>query len=106
MSRPTTGFAHDEQVNDKAAEYAIDDDGLVVAKVPGATGFFTQGDTVEEARQNLRDAIEGNVLLALQLGLSIPPIPGIAIREVPWQPNKHGKTQPTQRKPHSAQVAP
>ena len=86
----------------QGAEYAFDEDGVVVAKVPGAAGFFTQGATFEEARENLRDAIEGNVLLALQLGLPIPRISGVTIREVPWKRKKHGKTQPAQSKRHRA----
>lgn len=65
----------------KLAEYTSDADGLVVARVAGAAGFFSQGESVEEARENLRDAIEGNVLLALQLGLPIPAIAGIEITE-------------------------
>jgi hypothetical protein len=49
---------------------------MVIARVPQASGFFAQGDTFEEARANLRDVIEGNVLLALQLGLELPRIEG------------------------------
>ena len=53
------------------AEYEQDENGVVIARVPGASGFFSQGETFEEARDNLRDAIEGNLTLALQLGLSV-----------------------------------
>lgn len=63
------------------AEYERDENGVVVAQVPGASGFFAQGDSFEEARLNLHDAIEGNVLLALQLGLNIPVIAQVAIEE-------------------------
>lgn len=56
----------------RRAEYTSDADGCVVARVAGAAGFFSQGASFEEARENLRDAIEGNVLLALQLELPIP----------------------------------
>jgi predicted RNase H-like HicB family nuclease len=63
----------------KRAEYKRDENGIVVARVPGASGFFSQGTTVEEARESLRDAIEGNVLLALQLGLEIPQLEGVEI---------------------------
>lgn len=63
------------------AEYERDEDGIILAQVPGAAGFFAEGDTFEEARTNLRDAIEGNVMLALQLGWTIPLIEGIAIEE-------------------------
>lgn len=61
------------------AEYARDEDGIVVGTVPGAQGFFAQGRSFEEARENLRDVIEGNVRLALQLGLLIPPIAGFEV---------------------------
>jgi len=58
----------------KRAEYERDENGVVIATVPRASGFFAQGDSFEEARENLRDVIEGNVLLALQMGLEIPHI--------------------------------
>jgi predicted RNase H-like HicB family nuclease len=63
------------------AEYERDENGVIIAKVPGASGFFAQGDTFEEARENLRDVIEGNVLLALQLGMEIPVLEGVSIEE-------------------------
>jgi len=65
----------------KKAEYEKDENGIVIAKVPGASGFFAQGDTFEEARANLQEVIEGNVILALQLGLEIPQIEGVEIKE-------------------------
>jgi predicted RNase H-like HicB family nuclease len=65
----------------RQAEYDRDENEVIVALVPGASGFFAQGDNFEEARENLRDLIEGNVLLALQLGLEIPAIMGVTIEE-------------------------
>jgi predicted RNase H-like HicB family nuclease len=62
------------------AEYERDEDGVIVASVPGAVGFYSQGDSHEEARTNLMDAIEGNVLIALQMGWEIPNFPGVDIR--------------------------
>jgi predicted RNase H-like HicB family nuclease len=64
------------------AEYYRDENGVIVGKVPGSSGFFAQGDTFEEARVNLRDVIEGNVVLALQLGLPIPEIEGVKVTEL------------------------
>ena len=55
--------------------------GQAITRVPGASGFFAQGDSLEEARGNLRDAIEGNVILALQLGFEIPHLEGIEIKK-------------------------
>jgi predicted RNase H-like HicB family nuclease len=63
------------------AQYERDENGIVIATVPDASGFFAQGDSFEAARSNLRDVIEGNVLLALQLNLPIPPMPGVTIEE-------------------------
>ncbi len=68
----------------KLAEYEKDENGVVVASVPNASGFFSQGENFEEARVNLRDAIEGNLVVALQLGFEIPPIAGVDIKEVDY----------------------
>ena len=65
----------------RLAEYERDENGVIIARVPSAAGFFSQGDTFEEARENLQDAIEGNIMIALQLGLDIPQIEGITIEE-------------------------
>ena len=65
----------------KQAEYGRDEDGVVVAEVPGGMGFVAQGDSYEEARVNLEEAVEGNVLLALQLGWDVPPVAGVDIEE-------------------------
>ena len=63
------------------AEYHRDENGIVIGRVPGASGFFAQGGDFEEARAHLRDVIEGNVVLALQLGLPIPEIEGVRMTE-------------------------
>ena len=58
------------------AEYEPDDEvEVIVASVPGLPVAFTQADTIEEAREYLADAIEGNVLIDLQMGRDIPPVP-------------------------------
>ena len=72
-------IAHYVQAALKQAHYEVDENQVVIASVPGASGFFSQGDTFEEARENLRDAIEGNIVLALQLGLPIPPMTDVVI---------------------------
>ncbi len=68
----------------KQADYEKDENGVVIGKVPEASGFFAQGDTFEEARANLQDVIEGNVILALQLGLEIPKIEGVEMKEIDY----------------------
>jgi len=42
----------------KKAEYERDENGVGIVRVPGASGFFAQGDTFEEARANLQDVLE------------------------------------------------
>ena len=59
---------------------------IEIARVPEASGFFAQGDCFEEARENLRNAIEGTVTLALQLGFEISHLPGIEIEERTYFP--------------------
>jgi predicted RNase H-like HicB family nuclease len=66
----------------RRAIYHADENGVIIGKVPEAPGFFAEGATREEAEENLRDVIEGNILLALQLGFEIPKLPGIRIRYV------------------------
>jgi predicted RNase H-like HicB family nuclease len=65
----------------KMAEYEKNENGVVVASVPNISGFFSQGENFEEARNNLRDAIEGNLLVALQLGFEIPEISVVEISD-------------------------
>ncbi len=63
------------------AVYEPDEYGVIIARVPGMEGFFSQGETFEDARENLRDAIEGNLTLALQMGLPISSLDEVVIEE-------------------------
>ena len=60
-------------------EYERDEDGWIVACVPGIQGAFTQGETYEEARANLAEVIEGNVMIDLQMGWPVCEIPEVEI---------------------------
>ena len=70
------------------ADYYPDENGVIIGKVPEVHGFFAQGKSQKEAEENLRDVIEGNLLLALQLGFEIPALPGIEIQYVETNPNQ------------------
>ncbi|MCY4651666.1 MAG: type II toxin-antitoxin system HicB family antitoxin, partial [Dehalococcoidia bacterium] len=62
------------------AEYE-EDDGMIVASVPVKGSFFTtQAENYEEARTNLMDAIEGCVMIDLQMGWDVPEIPGFEVK--------------------------
>ena len=62
------------------AEYEPEDD-VIIARVPGVNAsYFTQGEDYEDAKEMLADAIEGSVLIALQTGQDVPPIPGSDVK--------------------------
>lgn len=49
--------------------------------VPALPGCHTQGDTIEETRKNLREAIEGILLVMKKYGEPIPTDDGVEIIE-------------------------
>ncbi len=61
------------------ADYKILDNGEYVATVPGLRGVWATGKTIEEARNELIEVIEGWIALRLRLGLPIPSIDNHAI---------------------------
>lgn len=64
------------------AVYEPDPAGGWVVSVPTLAGCASQGDTIEEARTMIQDAIEGWVTLALQMGDPIPVIDGARLGPV------------------------
>jgi predicted RNase H-like HicB family nuclease len=49
-----------------------DEDGLYVASVPLLQGCYTQGETYEEAMENIKDAIKLHIDARRALGEAIP----------------------------------
>ena len=49
-----------------------DEDGVFLASCPAFPGCHTQGDTYEEAMENIRDAINLNIAARRDLGEPIP----------------------------------
>jgi predicted RNase H-like HicB family nuclease len=47
------------------AVYETDEDGCIVGSVPWYQGFYSQWTNFEEARENLKDAIEGVLTIKL-----------------------------------------
>lgn len=82
----TKSFSFSAYVDEalKLAEYTKDENGVIVAHVPNISGFFSQGENLEEARENLRDAIEGTLVISLQLGFEIPKTAGVEMREIDY----------------------
>lgn len=51
-----------------------DEDGYYVVKCPSLPGCLSQGDTPEEALDNIREAIEGILDLRRRKGLPLPEV--------------------------------
>ena len=66
----------------KATYEIIQDEEPYYGEVPELQGVWATGKTLEECRQNLKDVIEGWIVLRLRRGLSIPPIAGHRIEEL------------------------
>ncbi|HEX2618897.1 MAG TPA: type II toxin-antitoxin system HicB family antitoxin [Phototrophicaceae bacterium] len=49
-----------------------DEDGGYSVEVPSLPGRFSQGDTVEEALANIRDAIDLHLSIMIEDGVEIP----------------------------------
>ena len=49
-----------------------DEDGVYIASCPAIQGCYTQGDTYEEAIENLKDAIQLHIEARRQVGEEIP----------------------------------
>jgi len=49
-----------------------DEDGLYVASVPLLQGCYTQGDTYEEALENIKDAIKLSIEARKAIGEPVP----------------------------------
>jgi len=59
----------------------IKDETPYYGEVSGLDGVWATGKTLEECRKNLKEVIEGWILIRLRRGLSIPPIGEYQIEE-------------------------
>lgn len=55
-----------------------DEDGIWIAEVPSLPGCHSDGDTKEDALENVRDAIATWIAYITERGERIPPDPGTA----------------------------
>ena len=60
----------------------IEDEEPYYGEIPGLQGVWASGKTLEECRHNLKEVIEGWIIVRLRKGLSIPPIDGHRIAEL------------------------
>ncbi len=60
----------------------IDDEEPYYGEIPDLKGVWAKGKTLEECRENLKDVIEGWILISLKKTLPIPILGTFEIREV------------------------
>jgi predicted RNase H-like HicB family nuclease len=63
----------------KKAEYKKIDDGTWYSDIPGFTGVWANGDSVEECRNELREVLEEWLILKIRDEDPIPTINGLGI---------------------------
>ena len=67
----------------KRARYEIiDDEEPYYGEVPELRGVWATGKTLEQCRGNLKDVIEGWILLSARKGLAVPRLGEVEIREI------------------------
>jgi predicted RNase H-like HicB family nuclease len=60
----------------------IDDEEPYFGEVPGLKGVWATGKTLEQCRDNLREVIDGWIIVRLRKNLPIPSIGGCTIEEL------------------------
>lgn len=66
----------------KAKYEIIQDEEPFYGEIPELPGVWATGKTLEECRKNLKEVIEGWLIVRLRRGLFIPPIDGHIIKEL------------------------
>ncbi len=61
------------------AEFKTLEDGTIFGEIPQVRGVWSNADTIEEAREELREVLEGWIILALSRNIPIPPVGGVEI---------------------------
>ncbi len=70
---------------EKAKYEIIDDQEPYYGSIPNLKGVWATGKTLEECRRNLKQVLEGWIVLRLQRGRTIPPVKGLTIRPLQKQ---------------------
>jgi len=67
----------------KRAHYEIiDDEQPYYGEIKELKGVWASGKTLEQCRENLRDVVEGWILVSIKRGLPIPKLGAIEIKEI------------------------
>jgi predicted RNase H-like HicB family nuclease len=54
------------------AHHEIPEDGTFYGEIPGFQGVFANAETLEDCREQLREVLEGWIVLGLRLGSPMP----------------------------------
>ena len=63
----------------RRATYEILDDRSFYGEIPGFQGVFADAETLEDCREQLREVLEGWIVLGLRLGHPMPVVDGISL---------------------------
>ena len=67
----------------KRAHYEmIDDEEPFYGEIKILKGIWASGKTLEDCRQNLKEVLEGWILVSVKKGLHIPKIDNVSIEEI------------------------
>jgi predicted RNase H-like HicB family nuclease len=71
-----------EEALRRARYEIIDDEDPYYGEIEELRGVWATGKTLEECRNNLKDVIEGWILLSIKKGLPIPKLGNFEIKEI------------------------
>jgi predicted RNase H-like HicB family nuclease len=71
-----------EEALRRAKYEKINDEEPYYGEIPELKGVWATGKSLEECRDNLRDVIEGWILLSIKKGLLIPRLGDFEIKEI------------------------
>ena len=71
-----------EEALRRARYEIIDDEKPYYGEIEELRGVWATGKTLEECRNNLKDVIEGWILLSIKKGLPIPKLGDFEIKEI------------------------
>ncbi len=67
----------------RRASYERIEGGLWFASIPGFSGLWARGSTVEEARKDLVEALDGWIEVCAKKGCPLPDIEGVSLHQDP-----------------------
>ena len=63
----------------RRARYEILEDDTFYGEIPGFQGVYANDETLEDCREQLREVLEGWIVLGLRLGHSLPIVDDISL---------------------------